>query len=471
MKFAISIIVAGAALFLSACANTPKSSKAEKRPNVILMMADDLANEDLSCYGSTRIDTPNLDNMAKEGLKLTSFYAGNPVCSPSRMALLSGAYPARIGWRWGVLGYGFPPKTGMSTKVYTMAEAFRDAGYHTAMSGKWHLGVKNMRPEDQGFESVYCIYMSNNQNRDMYRDGKLVKKDWDNRLLTKTFAEEAIRIIREDRDEPFFLYLPWTAPHFPADPHPDWLGKYGTDKSGNYADVVAELDHRVGEILKALEESGQADNTIVIFTSGNGRQSGQEGPDDTPPYSGQKWQSLEGGTRVPFILRYPEVIPADREYHEIIAAIDLFPTLAEACGVDIKLPEQAQKMDGFSAWQNLQQLTSNGAREELLYWHGRGNATGIRIGEWKLLFNYGEQRPAVDPPLENGPALYHLSSDPLEKTNLAAKHPEKVEKMMARARTLLTAIYANPMQLGSWPGVDPPEPPLKASEVWGQWMK
>ena len=128
------------------------------KPNVILMMADDLANEDLSCYGSTRIKTPCLDQLAKQGVKLTNYYAGNPVCSPSRMASLSGSYPARIGWRRGVLGYGFPGKLGMSPRVHTIAEAFRDAGYRTAMTGKWHLGNVNMRPEDQGFDSVYCIY-------------------------------------------------------------------------------------------------------------------------------------------------------------------------------------------------------------------------------------------------------------------------------------------------------------------------
>ena len=183
----------------------PTRAQAQTRPNVILMMADDLANEDLSCYGGTRIKTPNIDQLAGEGLKLTSYYAGNPVCSPSRMALLSGSYPARLGWRWGVLGYGFAPKTGMSPRVYTMAEAFRDAGYRTAITGKWHLGDQNMSPENQGFDSAYYIRMSNNQNRDMFRDGKLVQEKWDNRLLTQTFAEEAIRVIKEDSDKPFFL--------------------------------------------------------------------------------------------------------------------------------------------------------------------------------------------------------------------------------------------------------------------------
>ena len=148
-------------VFILCASSTAFSTK----PNVILMMADDLANEDLSCYGSTRIKTPCLDQLAKEGVKLTNYYAGNPVCSPSRMALLFPTQSGGVGECWIMVS---------RSPMHTIAEAFRDAGYRTAMTGKWHLGNVNMRPEDQGFDSVYCIYMSNNQNRDMYRNGKLV---------------------------------------------------------------------------------------------------------------------------------------------------------------------------------------------------------------------------------------------------------------------------------------------------------
>jgi uncharacterized sulfatase len=457
-------VVSFIAAWLIVGLNAPGASASE-RPNVILMMADDLANEDLSCYGSVRIQTPHIDKLAQQGVKLHSYYAGNPVCTPSRMALLSGSYPSRLGWRWGVLGYGFAPKTGMSPQVYTIAEAFRDAGYRTAMTGKWHLGQKNMRPENQGFDSVYCIDMSNNQNRDMYRDGKLVQKEWDNRLLTETFAAEAIRVIHEDSEKPFFLYVPWSAPHFPADPHPDWQGRSGDDQSGKYTDVVQELDDRIGQILDALKAAGKAENTIVIFTSDNGRQPGQEGPSDEPPFRGHKWQSLEGGTRVPFIIRYPGVIPAGKDYHEMIAAIDLFPTLASACGVEIQLPDEAQQLDGVNTWANLQFLESEPARNELLFWHGKGEATAIRQGHWKLYFNRGKQQPE-DPALTNGPALFHLKTDPLESVNLAKKHPEKVQALLDRAKALLTDVYQHQVPIGTWPGEDAPEPPLEATDVW-----
>lgn len=443
---------------------------APRRPNVILMMADDLASNDLSCFGGARIQTPRIDQLASEGLRLTSYYAGSAVCSPSRMALLSGAYPARLGWRWGVLGYGFPDKTGMSPAVYTIAEAFRDAGYRTAMAGKWHLGARDMAPQEQGFDSAYYIHMSNNQNRDMYRDGALVQKKWDNRLLTETFAEEAVRVIRRPSDEPFFLYIPWSAPHFPAAPHPKWQGQSGDDRSGRYTDVVAELDARVGQILDALRDTGKAEDTLVIFTSDNGRQSGQQGKTPDPLYSGKKWQSLEGGTRVPCIIRSPgRIQPGVTD--EIVSAMDLFPTLAAACDVPIRTPDGAQAMDGIDLAASLIDGQRAGAtsRSELLYWHGRGQATAVRIGDWKLHFHRGGQKPE-DRGLPDGPALYDLSGDVKERDDVAAKHPERVQRMLARARALLTAVYAEQVPLGTWSGATATTAPLAARDVWGPWI-
>jgi len=449
---------------------TAERDTVPQRPNVILMMADDLASNDLSCFGGRRIQTPRLDQLAGEGLRLTSYYAGSSVCSPSRMALLSGSYPARLGWRWGVLGYGFPSKTGMSPAVYTIAEAFRDAGYRTAMTGKWHLGAQQMQPPDQGFDSSYYIRMSNNQNRDMYRDGQLVQKNWDNRLLTEAFADEAIRVIREQSDQPFMLYLPWSAPHFPAAPHPDWQGRSGKDRSAKYTDVVAELDARVGEILDALQEAGKANETIVIFTSDNGRQSGQEGAPPDPLYSGKKWQSLEGGTRVPCIIRNPG---STRQgvTDQMVSAMDLFPTLAAACNVPIRMPDGAQQIDGVNLPSLLQAEPGGGtaSRSELLYWHGRGQATAIRIGDWKLHFHAGDQNPK-DRPLPDGPALYHLTVDIKERNNVAADHPTRVQRMLARAQELLTSVYNDQVPLGTWSDSQPPPPPIAAKDVWGPWL-
>lgn len=459
-------------VLVAATAGHLHAAEPGEQPNVILMMADDLANEDLSCYGSTRITTPRIDQLASEGLRLTSYYAGNPVCSPSRMALLSGSYPARLGWRWGVQGYGFAPKTGMSPRVYTIAEAFRDGGYRTAITGKWHLGDKNMRPEDQGFMSTYYIRMSNNQNRDMYRDGELVQKKFDNALLSETFTEEAIRVINEESDQPFFLYVPWTAPHFPADPHPDWLGKSGEDKNGKYIDTVQELDHRVGQVLDALKKAGKADNTIVIFTSDNGRQSGQQGPNDDPPFSGMKWHSKEGGTRVPCIVRWPGKIESGTVSDDMFASIDWYPTLAGACKVKITLPEDAQKMDGLNLGRQLLGLRHGRPRmperTELLYWHGKGQATAYRFDKLKIYFNAGDKG---DPDSSAGPLLYNLEEDPKETNNVADQHPEEVELLLLHAKRSLKGVYSNQVPIGTWPGVESPEEPLKAEDVWGPWIK
>lgn len=162
--------------------------------------------------------------MASEGLRLTSFYAGATVCSPSRMALLSGSYPARLGWQGGVLGYGMKPHTGLSTDVFTMAELFKSADYRTAIAGKWHIGDKDLVPKYQGFDESYFIIASNNMKRDIHRGDEVVHKAFDNRLLSETSTEEVVRVIRTDSDKPFFIYLPFTAPHFPADAHPKWAG-------------------------------------------------------------------------------------------------------------------------------------------------------------------------------------------------------------------------------------------------------
>ncbi len=458
-----------AAATLVAC-RAPAPEAAPRRPNVILMMADDLASNDLFCYGGRNIATPCIDRLARGSLRLTSYYAGSAVCTPSRMALLSGAYPARLGWRWGVLGYGFPPKTGMSPDVYTVAEAFRDAGYFTAMTGKWHLGDGAMQPGSQGFSSSLYIRMSNNQNRDMYRDGALVAADWDNRLLTETFTQEAIRVIEEPRDEPFFLYVPFSAPHFPAQPHPEWSGRSGATRPDKYKDVVEELDARVGELLDALRRAGKADDTIVVFTSDNGRQRGQQAATPDPLFRGMKWQSLEGGTRVPCIVSAPSRVKPG-VCDELVSAMDLFPSLAAACRVPVTPPRGAQRLDGVDLWSVFAGGSAERAagRRELLYWHGRGQATALRSGAWKLRFHAGDENPK-DPPLTDGPELYDLARDAYERDDLAAARPELVRSMTARARELLQDVYAHQVSVGALPGAAPKGPPLRAEQVWGPWL-
>ena len=439
------------------------------RPNVILMMADDLAYDDLSCYGSDRIQSPVLDKMASDGVRLTSFYTGASVCSPSRMALLSGSYPARLGWQKGVLGYGMKPNTGLSPDVFTIAELFQAAGYRTAISGKWHVGDKNMRPHHQGFESTYYLLASNNIGRNVYRDDTIVHQDFDNRRLSETITDEVLRVIAEDSEEPFFIYVPFTAPHFPAEAHPDWKGP-SNDKLAEYVQVVEELDYRVGQILEAVHKRGIDEETLIVFISDNGAQAGQRTTEGAGPYSGMKWSSREGGTRVPAIIRWPGVIQPGQTCDKMIAAIDLYPTLAQACGLELDLPPNAQRLDGVSVWETLTEKAETHARNELLYWHGFGEATAIRRGDHKLYFGSG-QKHSADPDVSAGPALFNLSVDPGETTDIRGKHPELVQELLKLARHRLTEINENLTPLGQWEGSAASKETVDSEERWGRWLK
>jgi arylsulfatase A-like enzyme len=428
------------------------------------MMADDLGYHDLSSFGSERQDTPALDQMAQEGLRLTSFYAGASVCTPSRMALLSGSYPTRLGWQGGVLGYGMRPNTGLSQDVYTVAEAFKAGGYRTAMVGKWHVGDRDLRPEHQGFDETFYILASNNMSRDLFRNGERIEEDFSNRHLSEAFTEEVIRQISVESEQPFFIYVPFTAPHFPAEAHPDWI-----DHSDNkaYGDVVEELDHRVGQILASLKANGIDNQTLVIFISDNGPEGGQREFASALPYSGGKWTAREGGLRVPAIMRWPEVLWPGQETDAIVSAMDLYPTLAHACNIDLNIPEDAQKLDGVNVWGSLTGNDLRQSRDHLLYWHGQGEPAAIRQGNWKLFFGGGKG----DPDVADGPALFNLSEDPQESTDLSEQHPAVVEDLLELAREQLAEIYEHDMPIGVWEGAERSAEDAEPTERWGRWLK
>ncbi|MEK6237443.1 MAG: sulfatase-like hydrolase/transferase, partial [Planctomycetales bacterium] len=389
--------------------------------------------------------TPVLDQLARDGVKLTSFYAGATVCTPSRMALLTGAYPPRVGWTKGVLGYKISTQTGLSPKVRTMAKVFQGSGYRTAIVGKWHLGDRPpFAPHRNGFDLSYYINKSNNQTKELWQGDKLLEKPFENRLLTEKFTREAIRFIKDDADKPFFLYVPYTAPHFPVQAHPDWKGK---SSFGAYGDVVEELDHRIGEILAALKTKNIDRNTIVFFLSDNGPQGGEQS--QAKPFRGKKWDALEGGTRVPCIVRWPGVIPAGRESDAIIAAIDVLPSLAHACEIDAaKLTAGGPKIDGLNVWDTLTgKKDAVHPRRDLLYWHGMNGFHAIRVGDWKL-FPQGKDAKLPDKSGAGEPVLFNLSKDLAETKNLAAEHPEKVREMRELAEKRLADVNRDVIPLG-----------------------
>ncbi len=442
-------------------------SNAAVKPNVIVIMADDLGYNDLGCYGGKRHKTPTLDKLADQGVRLTSFYAGATVCTPSRMALLSGSYPARLGWEGGVVGYKMPQTTGLSRDVVTIAEVFKGAGYRTAICGKWHVGGGDLLPMNQGFDHTFYTALSNNQTKKLWRGNQLVANPFDNRRLSEQFTAEAIRFIDANKDRAFFLYLPYTAPHFPAQAHPDWNGR---STNGAYGDVVEEMDSRVGELLAALKRHKIDQNTIVLFASDNGPEPGQRRFASASPFSGLKWSAREGGTRVPCIVRWPAVIKAGWTCDDMVAAIDLLPTLAHACGVDFKLPSTAQKLDGVNVWPTLIGKNTPHARTDLLYWHGWGVAQAIRVGEWKLHFGQEQGVPGKGTHVvgtDKGPVLINLKTDPQESVDLSRKHPEQVNAMLALARKRLQDIHDHAMPLGTQ-GDRPNN--WTPKRKWGKWL-
>jgi arylsulfatase A-like enzyme len=417
-----------------------------RKPNVILIMADDLGYQDLSCYGHPSIKSPVLDQLAKDGIRLTNFHSGATVCTPSRMALLTGAYPVRSGWTQGVAGFLMGNKDGLNPEALTLAEIFRAEGYNTGISGKWHIGhLPETRPHRQGFESTFYCPMSNNQLKEIWRNDEVAIKDVDNRHFTEHFHTEALRFIRENQEKPFFLYLPHTAPHFPVQAHPDWKGK---SKFGEYGDVIEELDARTGEMLKLLDELKLKENTIVIFTSDNGAQGGEKA--SNLPLRGNKWSPLEGGTRVPAIIAWPGKIPPNQTSDALTAAIDLLPTLCRAAGIDLKKHTQNKPIiDGMDIWETLTGRSTQHARAELLHWHGKSaQPQALTQGDWKF-FPYKldaltKADPTKKPEGPSTPALYNLKEDIAESKDLSQQLPEKVEALKQRFTQLVEELNSSP---------------------------
>jgi len=444
--FLKAVSLASAGLVLSKIQGGAEAAEAKgSRPNVVLIMVDDLGYHDLGCYGHPKIKTPVIDKLAKDGIRLTSFYAGATVCTPSRMALMTGAYPARVGWKKGVVGYMIRTNQGLSPKALTMAEIFKQSGYRTGMVGKWHLGDrKPFLPHRRGFDSAYYINKSNNQTKELWRGDKLVEKPFNNRLLTEKFTSEAIKFIKDSKDKPFLLYIPYTAPHFPVQAHPDWKGK---SAFGKYGDVVEELDHRIGDILKTLEAEKLDKKTIVIFLSDNGPEPGTK-ESLAKPFRGRKWSALEGGTRVPCIFRWPGVIPPGKESDAMIAAIDILPSLCRTCGIDLKaISKGSPVIDGLDVWDTLVGKTGvEHPRKDLLYWHGARGCQAIRVGDWKLFLNRNGAQ--LKDKKGKGPVLFNLANDIAETTDLSAKHPERVKAMEALAKKRLAEINSNIIPLG-----------------------
>jgi len=431
-------------LLLAPLAALTAAEKKNDKPNVIVILTDDLGYDDVGCYwtpdkrpGFEKIRTPNIDRLAAEGARFTDYYAPSSVCTPSRAALMTGCYPVRVG----LPGILFPASpTGLNPDEVTLAEILKKGGYATACVGKWHLGhLAPFAPRQHGFDAFYGMMFPNDMKPFvLHRDETVVEPNPDQKTLTEQLTEEAVKFVRAKRDQPFFLYLAYSAPHIPLHVSDRFRGK---SARGLYGDVVECMDWGVGEVLKALDETGLADRTLVVFTSDNG-------PDTRGPYDkrGQafplraaKATTREGGVRVPCLMRWPGRIPAGLVCREIASAMDVLPTVAGIAGAQ---PPQDRIIDGKDI---LPLMTKPGApspHDAFFYYYGQ-KLEAVRSANWKLVFprtamddtpyerKQGAAKEALLPE-----ALYDLAADVGETKDLIGPHPEVAERLRALAERM-----------------------------------
>lgn len=433
--------------------------QAQHKPNVVIIFTDDQGYQDLGCYGSPLIQTPAIDGMAREGLKLTDFYVSASVSSASRAGLLTG----RLNTRNGVKGVFFPESEGMPSEEITLAEALKEQGYATGCFGKWHLGdLKGHLPTDQGFDKYFGIPYSNDMyigpsqkfaSNAVFREGytlseakadqdfvrnapnratikkrlnsvsplfegdEIIEYPCDQSTTTRRYFDKAIEFVGQNKEKPFFVYITPSMPHIPLFASEQFRGK---SKRGLYGDVVEEIDWNVGRFLDYLDQQGLAESTLVIFASDNGPWLGyKENSGSADPLRGGKFSYYEGGVRVPCILRWKGTIPAGVTSDAIIASIDLFPTIMHYAGCK----SFRQEIDGVDISSFLKNPSLR-LRDEYVYVKG-GEVHGIRKGDWVYLPKTGNSK------FKEGdvPELFNLKRDIGETNNLHLEYPEKVKEL------------------------------------------
>ena len=411
----------------------PAGLAQSRPPNVVFILCDDLGYGDLGCYGS-RIRTPNLDRMAAEGVRFTDFCSADPVCSPSRAALLTGRYPTRVG----VPRVLFPQDTGgLDRAETTLADALKQRGYRTMCIGKWHLGrPAEYLPTSRGFDGYFGIPYSNDMTpRVLMRDAQVIEQTADLESLTRRYTEEAQRFVTAAKGGPFFLYMPHTFPHIPLAASARFRGK---SAEGLYGDVVEEVDWSVGEVLRTLRENGLEQNTLVMFSSDNGPwYQGSPGK-----LRGRKNTTYEGGIREPFLARWTGRIPGGRVSNALASMMDVFPTVTRLCGA--ALP--ARPLDGIDIWPLLAGEKDSIERPPLLYFDN-WDLQCARWMNWKLhLARHNTAAYTPDPPggrhsfLLPRPELYNLANDPDESYDVAPENPQIVRQMQEKIAAMLSTF-------------------------------
>jgi len=499
----------------------PAAPEDQRPPNVIFILADDLGYNDVSLNGGGVggvVKTPNIDSIAQQGVDLTNGYAGNATCSPSRAALMTGRYPTRFGFEFTPTPVGFsrlvgsfrspgslhpphfnkeeagdmPPmdELAVPTSEVTIAEVLKTRGYHTVHLGKWHLGgSKGSRPEDQGFDeslgfiagaSMFLPENDPNVENSKQAFDPIDKFLWANLpytvqyngqpmmkakgFMTDYLSDEAIKSIKANRNQPFFMYLAYNAPHTPLQaPKADYdaLPQIKDHRLRVYGAMVRNLDRNVGRVLQTLRDEGLDDNTLVVFTSDNGGAHYIGLPHINSPYRGWKATFFEGGLRVPYYMKWPKALPAGAKFNSPVGHIDMFATAAGAAGATMPAD---RPIDGVNLTPYLTGQ-AHGRPHQALFWRS-GDARMVRAGDWKLQL--------LKLPDQQGEKvwLYDLATDPTEQKNLARTNPAKVAELRAllveRDRTNIKAAW--PSLLRGAIAIDHPlNVPDKPSDEFVYW--
>jgi len=433
--------------FAAVLMSTLVAGAAVEKPNIIVVLADDLGYNDIGSFGSPLIKTPHIDRMAEEGLRFTNFYVAAPVCSPSRAALLTGCYPPRLGlgdelcnqeYRNGESGISrvkvihANSRVGLNPEETIIPEVLKTQGYYTGMIGKWHLGdAPEFSPVQQGFDYYFGTPYSNDMKPFYYTSGteRLVMPPVEDGL-TSTYTEYARQFIRNNKDRPFFLYLAHNMPHTPLTPGKAFAGK---SPRGLYGDAVEEIDWSTGEIIKTLKEQGIADRTLVIFTSDNGpwMERGDNGGSAFPLRNG-KTTTYEGGMRVPCVMWGPGIVKPERVSDELVTAMDFLPTFATMAGMSNYKPAKA--IDG----KNIADLIEGkpGAKspwDHFFYYFG-SELHAVRQGDWKfraqnILQNEDIYRRDDAGNTTMPEVLYNLRYDAAEQKNVMKQNKDVVSRL------------------------------------------
>ena len=422
----------------------------KSKPNIVIYFTDDQGYGDLSCMGATDFSTPVLDKMANEGVRFTDWYSNSPVCSPSRASLLSGKYPSRAGVRSILRGHR--TATGLPPVTKTIASLLKENDYQTAITGKWHLGLKDeCRPYNHGFEKSFGFYAgcidfyshifywganrpgpSLNPTHDLWENNEEIWKNGE--YFTELIADKAIQYLREMKKKgtPIFLYIPFNAPHYPMHAPQKYLDRFPNlpwDRQ-IMAAMISAVDDAIGKIQDEIQRLGLSDNTLSFFTSDNGpsRESRNWLDGNQDPYyggttgklKGHKFSLFDGGIKVPSIIHWPNKIKPKQISNEISATMDIFPTIMDSAGIDFK----NLKLDGISLLPHLTKGHKNPERP--IFWEME-NQKAIRKGKWKLVLN---GQLVEDEPKISNIHLSDLESDPGEKVNLVNSEPKITEELM-----------------------------------------